>query len=217
MPKSLLTLLTPYLKNGRTSPDNHHGTLDSNNFHFQPPSRFSSLLYFTQDFLPVKKTLSPSRRSGGTNFIRSARSRRLSSRCWISRCVCILLAFETPHSRDPVWLMWRLAVLDLCKLGPRDLLVFFPWLFPLAFCHSKLPVCFSPLILCINWTGVICARVVWSTWPRGVWYCWKCLNVVQSIESLRVMRMVGSHICTNRLRVHLESVHALMNFGNYFR
>ena len=59
MPKSLLTLLTPYLKNGRTSPDNHHGTLDSNNFHFQPPSRFSSLLYFTQDFLPVKKLFLP--------------------------------------------------------------------------------------------------------------------------------------------------------------
>ena len=56
-----------------------------------------------------------------------------------------------------------------------------------------------------------------SIWPRSVRSCWKCLNVVQSIESLRVMRMVGSHVCTNRLRVHLESVHALMNFGNYFR
>ena len=29
--------------------------------------------------------------------------------------------------------------------------------------------------------------------------------------------MVESHIYTNRLRVHLERVHPLMNLSNYFR
>ena len=76
-----------YLKNGRANTDNCCGTFDSNNLHLQPFSRFSPLLNFTRVVLPVT-TLSPTRRSGGTNFIRSARSRRISSRCWISRCVC---------------------------------------------------------------------------------------------------------------------------------
>ena len=42
-----------YLKNGSTSTDNHLGAFDSNNRHFQPFSRFSSLLNFARIFLPV--------------------------------------------------------------------------------------------------------------------------------------------------------------------
>ena len=34
------------------------------------------------------------------------------------------------------------------------------------------------------------------------------------IECLHIMRMMESHICTNRLRIHLESVHPFMKFGN---
>ena len=41
-------------------------------------------------------------------------------------------------------------------------------------------------------------------------------HVVHSVECLHVVRMVESRICTNRLRVHLERVHPLMNFSNYF-
>ena len=93
----------------------------------------------------------------------------------------------------------------------------------------------------INWAGVICARLVWSTCLEAVstsakrkflnsrtpiscsvrpWCMWSCrnsLHVLHSVECLQVVRMVESHICTNRHRVHLERVHPLMNFGNYFR
>ena len=86
-PKVSCDFVHSYLKNGPASTDNCYGTFDSNNLHLQPFSRFSPLLNFTQELLLVK-TLSPTPKSGGTNFIRSARSRRISSRCWISRCVC---------------------------------------------------------------------------------------------------------------------------------
>ena len=72
------------LKNGRTSTDDCHGDLDSNDFNFQPFSRFPFLLDFARIFWPMKH-LSPARRPGGTNFIRSARSRRISFYCWTSR------------------------------------------------------------------------------------------------------------------------------------
>ena len=40
---------------------------------------------------------------------------------------------------------------------------------------------------------------------------------MQSKECLHVMRMMDNHVCTNRFRVHLESVNPLMKFGNDFR
>ena len=88
---------------------------------------------------------------------------------------------------------------------------------------------------------MICDRVVWSRffggcihecrkkllkqsytnlssiWPRSVRSCWKSLHIMHSIECLHVMRMVESHICTNRLRIHLEGIHPFMKFGNDFR
>ena len=53
--------------------------------------------------------------------------------------------------------------------------------------------------------------------PWCMWSCWNSLHVVHSVECLQVVRMVESHICTNRLRVHLERVHPLMKFNNHFR
>ena len=109
-------------------------------------------------------------------------------------------------------------------------MVFVPWPVPWAFCHLRAPV-----------YGVICARVVWSRFLEAVSTSAKrnflnsrtpisaqfghgvcglvgnLFHVVHSVECLQVVRMVESHICTNRLRVHLERVHPLMNFGNYFR
>ena len=80
--KDLCSLQT-FLKNGGTSIDNNHGSLDSNNLYLQPFSRFSSSLNFCGSSCQ-KNICSPTRRSGGTNFILSARFRRIS-RCWISR------------------------------------------------------------------------------------------------------------------------------------
>ena len=56
-----------------------------------------------------------------------------------------------------------------------------------------------------------------SVWPWCMRSFRKSLHVVHSVECLHVVRMVESHICTNRLRVHLERVYPLMNFSNYFR
>ena len=42
-----------------------------------------------------------------------------------------------------------------------------------------------------------------SICPRSMWSSKKSLNVVHSIECLHVMKMMESHVCTNRLRIHL--------------
>ena len=88
----------------------------------------------------------------------------------------------------------------------------------------------------INWAGVVCEIglvQIFGGWihecrkkllaqsythlsticPRSVRSCRKCLYVVQSMESLHVMSMMESHVCTNCPRIHLESVHPLMKFG----
>ena len=43
-----------------------------------------------------------------------------------------------------------------------------------------------------------------SIWPRCVWSSWKSLHIVHSVECLHVMWMMESHVCTNRLWIHLE-------------
>ena len=55
-----------------------------------------------------------------------------------------------------------------------------------------------------------------SIWPRSVWSCRWSLHIMHSVECLHIMRMMESHICTNRLWIHLESVHPFMKFGNDF-
>ena len=55
-----------------------------------------------------------------------------------------------------------------------------------------------------------------SIWPRGVRSSTEFLTIVHSIEGLHIMRKMDSHVCTNRLRIHLESVHPRMKFGNDF-
>ena len=48
-----------------------------------------------------------------------------------------------------------------------------------------------------------------SIWLRSIWSCRKSCHIVHSIECLHVMRFMEGHICTNRFRAHLESVHPL--------
>ena len=132
------------------------------------------------------------------------------------------------------------AVLEPCELVPWDLLVSFPWLPPQALCHSELPVCFSPSLLCAS-IGQVWSVTEWSCpifwrlyprvprgiskqsdtqfsslWPRSMWSQQKPINIVHSIERLHVMRMMESHVCTNRLRIHLKNVHPLVKLGNDF-
>ena len=90
--------------------------------------------------------------------------------------------------------------------------------------------------LLINWAGLICSRVVWSRFLEAVSTSTKrkflnsrtpisarfghgvCgpVGIVHSVECLHVVRMVESHICTHRLRVHLERVHPLMKLSDDF-
>ena len=72
------------LRYGRTGIDNCHGALDSNDFQISTICRIF-VAGSCSDLLASLNTCSPARRSGGTNFFRSARSRRMSSRCCTSR------------------------------------------------------------------------------------------------------------------------------------
>ena len=51
-----------------------------------------------------------------------------------------------------------------------------------------------------------------SIWPRCVWSSWKSLHIMQSIECLHIMWMMESHICRDRLQIHLERVHPFISF-----
>ena len=128
---------------------------------------------------------------------------------------------------------WMSGALGSWKLGPGDLLVFIPWKVTCVF--------LTVAALRINWAGVMCTKMVWSSffggcihecqekdleqtythpssaWPWCMRSCRKSLHVVHSAECLHVVKMVEGHICTNRLRVHLESVHPLMKLSNDFR
>ena len=81
---------------------------------------------FYSGLLASKKNLSPSRRSGGTNFIRSARSRRVSSRCCISRCVCIASFWVSSFKRSCL-VDVEVSCWGFMKAGS---MVFFSWLIP---------------------------------------------------------------------------------------
>ena len=52
-----------------------------------------------------------------------------------------------------------------------------------------------------------------SNWPRDVWSNWKSLHIVYSVKFLHVMWTMESPICTNGLRIHLESVHPVIKSG----
>ena len=123
-----------------------------------------------------------------------------------------------------------------------DLLVFVPWSIPWASYPLKVTCVFNTVAaLRINWAGVICARVVWSRslepvstsvkrnflnnrTPISARFGHGVCGPVGSLftlcirmECLHVMRLVGGHIRTNRLRVHLKSVHPLTKLSNDFR
>ena len=55
-----------------------------------------------------------------------------------------------------------------------------------------------------------------SICPRSMWSSRKSFNIVHSTRCLHVMRMMESHVCTNRLRIHLTCIHPLMKLGNDF-
>ena len=104
-------------------------------------------------------------------------------------------------------------------------------LFSMTISTSVLPprvtcVFLTVAALRISWASVICYRIVLSKFlevvstsaekpfkqsdsdfssicPRSMWSSKKSLNVVHSIECLHVMKMMESHVCTNRLRIHL--------------
>ena len=95
---------------------------------------------------------------------------------------------------------------------------------------SRRSLGFRPIVIVLEWSGpgfwrryppvpreISSYTHLCSVRPWCMWSCWNSLHVVQSVVCLHVVRMVESHICTNRLRVHLERVHPLMNLSNYFR
>ena len=115
-----------------------------------------------------------------------------------------------------------------------------PCLIPQVFCHSEVPVFLTVAALRINWAGVICDRVIWSRFLEAVstradrnflnsrtpisarfgqGVCGpagKPLYIKHSMECLHAMTMVEGQVCTSRLRIHLESVHPFMTFGDDF-
>ena len=92
----------------------------------------------------------------------------------------------------------------------------------------------------INWASVICDRVVLTKFleagprvPRGIFLnnrtpmsarfgqggcgpVGDLLNIVHSIECLHIMGMMESHVCANRIRIHMKCVHPLMKLGKCF-
>ena len=137
------------LKNSRTGTDNCHGALDSDDFHLQPFHQISVLAGFCSDLLASKTHGSPARRSGGTNFIRSARSRR---------DVFSLLYFKMSlHSQffdlfiEEVLLGWR---------GCQLLWIHGSWVQEISWRLMASTGQIPWAALRINWAGVICARVV---------------------------------------------------------
>ena len=210
--------------------DNCHGALDCNDFHLQPVSRFPSLLDLARIFLPV------------THFVLlNAGQEEQTSVVQRDLGGCLLVAVLQDESAQPLFEFLPFGGL-VWEAGSRRSLGFRP----VASSKGVLPlkvtcVFLTVAALRINWAGVICARVVWSRFWDVVstsakekfleqsythlcsvlpWCRWSCRNslyVVQSVECLHVVRMVESHICTSRRRVHLERVHPLMNLNSYFR
>ena len=100
--------------------------------------------------------------SGGTNFIRSAGSRRMSSRCWTSKCVFIANFWISSLRRS------CLVGVDVSFCGFME-----AWsmrslgLLPMANVIGVLPlrvtcVFLTDVALRINWVSVSCDRVVLS-------------------------------------------------------
>ena len=124
---------------------------------------------------------------------------------------------------------------------PWDLSVFFPWLIPQAFHHSKSLVYFLSLLPYLS-TGLVWVEIkyfcsaFWRLYPPVqretswtielpcrldlatvcVWFSRRSLHFMHSIECLHIMRMMESHICTNRLWILLKCVHPFMKFRNDF-
>ena len=88
------------------------------------------------------------------------------------------------------WLMWMSADLDLMEVA------------------SGTSLCPRPVA---NSMAFLPLRVTWvfSLSPRS---SRKSLHIAHSIECLHIVRIVDSHIRTNRLRIHLECVDRFMKF-----
>ena len=202
------------------------GDLVSKNLHFQPFSRFPSLLNFARIFLPTKHTFSYSKI--GRN--------KLHPFSKISVDVLSLLDFEMRFIAN----FWISSLRRSCLVGVDVSCSGFMEAgsmrsldhLPIANSTNVLPLSVTCVFLTvaalrINWAGVICDRVVlvqivggcihecWeklleqscthlsSIWPRCVRSNWKSPHIMHSIECLHVMRMMDSLFCTNSLRIHL--------------
>ena len=120
-------------------------------FNHFPDVRF--LLNFARIFLPIKHLFSYSL-IGRTNFIPSARSRRMSSRCCTSKCF-FLTSFLNFLIEEVLFGWCR------CQLFR----IHGSWVYEISwspahgylhrrFCHSELPLCFSPSLPCAS-TGQV--------------------------------------------------------------
>ena len=227
------------LKESRASTNYCHGACDRNNVNLQPFARFPSLVHLTQIIFPIQ------------HFLLLLEDREEQTSCVQQDLDWYLLFaelqgesswpfFEFLHWEDPPWSAWMQAALDVIEAGSRRSL----GLRPIANSIGVLPlevtwVFLSVAALRINWAGVICARVVWSTilgscvhecqetlfeqsythlssiWPWTMRSCRKSLHILHPTECLHV-RIEESHISTNRLRIHLECIHPFMKFWNYF-
>ena len=217
------------------------GPLTARIFNLQPFSRFSSLLNFAQILLPVRHTFSHWEIGRNNLHSFSKISANIFSLLDFEMCLHSWL-FESPHSRRSCLVHVDVSCCGFMEAGSMRSLA----LLHMANSMGVVPLRVTCVFLTvaafrIKRAGVICARVVWSRFLRlsprvqretswtivhpsqldlatvCVRACRKCLYVEPSIESLHVMRTMESHVCTNRLRVHLESVHPLMKFGNDFR
>ena len=202
-----------------TCTDNSHGALDCNGFHRQPFSRFPSLLDLARIFLPVKHMFSCTK----------VRRNKLHPFNKISADVFSLRYFK--RSLHSQFLNFLIGEVVRGWRGCKLFWIHGSWVQEISWFASH----GSALLLCAS-TGQeeFCARVVWSKFLEVVSTCAKrnfltsrtpisarfgqgsmrscrkSLHIVHSVECLHVVRMVESHIYTNRLRVHPERVHPLM-------
>ena len=159
------------------------------------------------------------------------------SRCWTSRCDC-MVSFRISSLRRSCLVDVDVCCSGFMKAGSMRSL----GLLPMANAMGVLPlrvtcVFLTVAALRINLAGVSCLVQFWEgvstsaqrnflrnrtpISPRfGQGLCGpvgSVLMLCMRIESLHVMRMAERLFSSDRFRVHLESVHPLMMFGNDFR
>ena len=136
----------------------------------EPLTEIISTFNHFPDFRPCRiflgtscqsKTFSPTRRLRGTNLIRSARSRRISSRCWTWRCVCIASVRISSLERSCLFGV-EVTCSAFMKTGFMRSRGLLPRLVPKGVVRLRVTCVFLNVAdLRFNWARVICAKVVW--------------------------------------------------------